>query len=71
MAAPLFNPIGDFMTTDNALTWFEIPVHDMARAQAFYERLLGATLRLEEMGGSQLAVFPYDPAKGVGGPWCT
>lgn len=49
----------------NAVNWFEIPVADMNRAQAFYETVLARKLRREEMGGSALAVFPYDePATG-------
>ena len=52
----------------NAISWFEIPVHNLDRAQAFYETLLGTTLRREAMGPSQGAVFPYNPqAQGVGG----
>lgn len=51
----------------NALNWFEIPVSDMDRAQAFYEALLAKPLRREEMGPSTLAVFPYEEANGVGG----
>lgn len=51
----------------NALNWFEIPCADIERAQTFYERLLGAPLRREAMIGQQLAVFPYEPASGVGG----
>lgn len=53
----------------NAISWFEIPVHNLDRAQAFYEALLGTTLRRgEAMGPSQGAVFPYNPqAQGVGG----
>ena len=43
----------------NALNWFEIPVRDLDRAQAFYETLLGAPLRREPMGPQTLAVFPY------------
>ena len=51
----------------NVLNWFEIPAHDIARAQAFYERLLGVGLRRESMGpGRELAVFPYQEP-GVGG----
>jgi len=52
--------------TRSALDWFEIPVHDMARAQTFYETLLATQLRREAMGPQTLAVFPYDEA-GVGG----
>ena len=49
----------------NAITWFEIPVSDLDRAQAFYETVLACKLRREDMGASTLAVFPYDePATG-------
>jgi len=62
-------------TTDTAITtaaahpainWFEIPVADLDRAQAFYEALLQAPLRREAMGPQTLAVLPYT-APGVGG----
>jgi uncharacterized protein len=53
-------------TPTHALNWFEIPVRDMDRAQAFYESLLAAPLRREQMGPQTLAVFRYDEA-GVGG----
>ncbi|HJV95726.1 MAG TPA: VOC family protein [Albitalea sp.] len=52
--------------TRSALNWFEIPVRDMDRAQAFYETLLATPLRREAMGPQTLAVFAYDEA-GVGG----
>jgi uncharacterized protein len=48
------------------LSWFEIPVDDIDRAQRFYETLLGQSLRREEMGPQSLAVFPYDEGS-VGG----
>ncbi len=49
----------------NVVNWFEIPVADLDRAQAFYEKVFAFRLRREEMGGSALAVFPYDePATG-------
>ncbi len=48
-----------------AITWFEIPVKDMDRAQTFYETVLARKLRREDFGGGVLAVFPYDePATG-------
>ena len=53
-------------TRHNAAAWFEIPVLDMDRAQAFYEALLAAPMRREAMGPQTLAVFAYDEA-GVGG----
>lgn len=51
----------------NALNWFEIPVSDMDRAQAFYEALLAQPLRRETMGSYDMAVFPYAQESGVGG----
>ena len=48
-----------------AITWFEIPVGDLARAQRFYETVLGRALRRENFGGGEIAVFPYErPATG-------
>jgi predicted enzyme related to lactoylglutathione lyase len=52
--------------TRNAIDWFEIPVRDMDRAQAFYETLLGAPLRRETITGNTLAVFSYGDT-GIGG----
>ena len=53
-------------TRTNAIDWFEIPVRDIERAQAFYTALLGAPLRRETIGGHTLAVFSYAET-GVGG----
>ena len=48
-----------------AINWFEIPVTDIARAQTFYEAVLGQPLRREPMGPQTLAVLPYtEPAVG-------
>ena len=49
----------------NAIHWFEIPVTDLDRAQRFYETLFARSLRREQMGPQQLAVFEY--ADGIGG----
>jgi uncharacterized protein len=52
----------------NAISWFEIPTLNLAKAQQFYEAVLQCTLRPENMGPSEGAVFPYDEAAGgVGG----
>ena len=51
----------------NAINWFEIPATDIARAQRFYEGLLDAPLRREQMGPNTLAVFPYEQEQGTGG----
>ena len=49
----------------NAISWFEIPVADIERAQVFYETVLGRKLRRESFGSETLAVFPYEkPAAG-------
>ena len=46
----------------NAITWFEIGTANLASATAFYEAVLGQTMRLENMGPSEGAVFAYDQA---------
>jgi hypothetical protein len=52
----------------HAISWFEIPTTRLAPAQAFYEAVLGRTLRREAMGPSEGAVFAYDGEQGgVGG----
>ena len=48
----------------NAITWFEIGTANLARATAFYETALGHTMRLENMGPSEGAVFAHDEAAG-------
>jgi len=45
------------MTTD-AISWFEIPVRDLDRAQRFYQSVLERELKRETMGQEQLAIFP-------------
>lgn len=52
----------------NAITWFEIPCANLAKAQSLYEAVLNCQLRREAMGPSDGAVLPYDAAgDGVGG----
>ena len=51
----------------NAISWFEIPSTQLDKAQAFYEAVLGCTMRREAMGPSEGAVFPYEREEGVGG----
>lgn len=45
----------------NAVGWFEIPVVDMPRAKAFYEHVLDVNLGSMQMGGADMAMFPYTP----------
>jgi uncharacterized protein len=51
----------------NAITWFEIPTLRLDQAQNFYENVLSCTMRRENMGPSEGAVFPYDEPDGLGG----
>jgi hypothetical protein len=50
----------------NAVTWFEIPTADLERAKRFYEAVLAISLKREQMGDEQLAVFAYEQP-GAGG----
>jgi predicted enzyme related to lactoylglutathione lyase len=43
----------------NVAAWFEIPAADFDRAVGFYEKVFETRLTTENMGGAQLAVFPY------------
>lgn len=54
-------------TIHHAASWFEIPVSNLARSQAFYETLLGITLTPMTCSGETLAVFPGDERHGVRG----
>lgn len=38
--------------------WFEIPVSDMDRAIAFYQKVFGCTLHKMDMGDFKMAMFP-------------
>ena len=49
----------------DAIHWFEIPVTDLDRAQRFYETLFARSMRREQMGPQELAVFAYED--GIGG----
>jgi predicted enzyme related to lactoylglutathione lyase len=53
-------------TQHHAVNWFEIPVKNLDRAQAFYEKLLASKLHRETMGEHTMAVFAYDD-NAVGG----
>jgi predicted enzyme related to lactoylglutathione lyase len=53
------------MNTD-AISWFEIPVRDLERAQRFYENVLDRKLKRETMGEEQLAIFPAAEGRAQG-----
>lgn len=43
----------------NVVGWFEIPVTNMERAMRFYETVFELKLTLENMGGIDMAWFPW------------
>ena len=51
------------MSARNPVGWFELYVHDMERAKAFYEKVLGVSLtQLKQSGGSleNMWAFPMN-----------
>lgn len=55
---------------NTVISWFEIPVADLERGIRFYETVLGFSLKREDMGPMQMAVFPYEEGASVGGALC-
>ncbi|MFO0595084.1 MAG: VOC family protein [Myxococcaceae bacterium] len=51
--------------TTNTLSWFEIFVTDMKRAQGFYEQVLDTKLRTEAFMGEPHAIFAADGVAGA------
>lgn len=45
----------------NVLTWFEIPVADIDRAQKFYETILDIKMVKRTDGEDEAVFFPFDP----------
>lgn len=45
----------------NILTWFEIPVTDIDRAQKFYETILDIEMVRRTDGEDEAVFFPFDP----------
>jgi predicted enzyme related to lactoylglutathione lyase len=55
-------------TPTNPVGWFEIPVTDLDRAKAFYERVLELELELQDFGSLNMAWFPSQhPGAGATG----
>ena len=53
---------------NNAVGWFEIPVNNMERAIAFYEKVFEVKLDRNTMGEHDMAWFPWvDGGYGSGG----
>lgn len=56
----------------NPVFYFEIPVTDLNRAEAFYRALFGATLERAEVDGHPMSLFAYeDGAPGASGALVT
>jgi len=51
----------------NAISWFEIPATDLARAQKFYETIFGVKLINMDMPNIKMRMFPLEDMMGVGG----
>jgi predicted enzyme related to lactoylglutathione lyase len=49
----------------NSVNWFEIPVVDMPRAKAFYEKVLATPLQGEDFMGTQMSIFKADGVAGA------
>jgi len=55
-------------TPTNPFVWIEIPVSDMNRAMAFYAKVFGYDLQIDESGPNPMAMFTAkDFATGVAG----
>jgi predicted enzyme related to lactoylglutathione lyase len=44
----------------NVINWFEIPTTKLDRAVKFYEAIFKITLKVEDMMGMKMAVFPHE-----------
>ena len=53
---------------NNAISWFEIPATDLARATKFYETIFGVSLIVMDMPNIKMRMFPLgDMMTQVGG----
>lgn len=58
------------MAFKNAVSWFEIPVSDLNRAQKFYETIFDIQMIPMDMPQLKMRVFPVEDPKAVGGAIC-
>jgi uncharacterized protein len=55
----------------HAVDWFEIAAADFDRAVRFYETIFAFRTQAQPIpNGPRMAMFPIDPAQGVGGAIC-
>lgn len=52
---------------ENAISWFEIPATDLARAQQFYESIFGVNMIVMDLPNIKMRMFPLDNMTGIGG----
>lgn len=55
---------------EHAISWFEIPVADINRAQTFYESIFGFKMIPLDFPNIKMRMFPIDNPMGVGGALC-
>jgi uncharacterized protein len=55
------------MALKNAISWFEIPTSDLARAQQFYETIMGITFTKLDLPNIKMRMFPIEDPMGIGG----
>jgi predicted enzyme related to lactoylglutathione lyase len=58
------------MIFKNAVSWFEIPVNDLNRAQKFYETIFDIEMIPMDMPQIKMRMFPVEDPKSVGGAIC-
>jgi uncharacterized protein len=57
----------EFMSNKHAISWFEIPATDLARAQKFYETIFGMTMTKLDLPNIKMRMFPVQDPMCVGG----
>ncbi|MBL7808019.1 MAG: VOC family protein [Saprospiraceae bacterium] len=57
-------------TFKDALSWFEIPVLDFARAKNFYQTIFAYEMPEMDMGPVKMGILLHDRDKGIGGAIC-
>ncbi len=59
------------MIFKNAISWFEIPAADLARAQKFYETIFDIRMTILDMPQLQMRLFPTETPEDIGGAICS
>jgi hypothetical protein len=56
--------MSDFNSRNNRVVWFDIPVADLERAQAFYAATLGIKVHREQVDGYSFCVLDHTDGNG-------